>query len=87
MLEGAVPYREKMLVCDKERIIAAKTSTTRLLLLVNRFAQQEGQKPSREKHDNKPRPKNYPDRLHIYWRATFLVKEQKRNLENENKAE
>jgi hypothetical protein len=87
MLEGAVPYRKKMLVCDKERIIAATTSTTRLLLLVNRIAQQEGQKRSCEKYDNNPRPKNYPDRLHINWRATCLVKEQKRNLEKENEAE
>lgn len=87
MLEGAVPYRKKMLVCDKEQIIAATTSTTRLLLLVNRFAQQEGQKQSCEKYDNNPRPKNDPDRLHINWRATCLVKEQKRNLEKENEAE
>ncbi len=72
----------------KQRIIAATKSTTRLLLLVDRFAQQEGQKQSREKHDTKPRPKNYPDKLQINWRATCFVKgQQKPNLENENKAE
>ncbi len=74
---------------NNQRIIAATESTTRLLLLVNRFAQQESQKQSREKNDTKPRPKNYPDRLHINWMATCLVvkEQQKPNLENENKAE